>query len=135
MFIGIAKLFDSIIKNSLMKSSTHKKDITFSLMNLNFILSVYADPSTADADCSKSLSSKEAAVLAITLSLDNLPVGIGLGLSKVPLLCIIASAIIAQEFALRTGYLLGNKLSEKLSFDISWISGVLLIILAITKLI
>ena len=135
MFIGIAKLFESIIKSSLTKCNAHKKDIAFSLMDLKFILSVYADPNTADADCSKSLSVKEAAVLAITLSLDNLPVGVGLGISKAPIICIIISAIIAEEIALRTGYLLGKKISGKFNHDISWIGGVLLIILAITKLI
>lgn len=132
--IGTAKLFDSIIKNILLKSKAHKKDISFSLMSLKFILSVYADPIVADADNSKSLSAKEAAVLAITLSLDNFPVGVGLGLSAFPILCLIPSIIIAEEIALRIGIILGRKISEKSGHDISWIGGALLLILAFTKL-
>lgn len=135
MLIGTAKLFDNIIKRSLLKCNAHKKDISFSLMSLNFILSVYANPSVADADCSQTLSAKEAAILAITLSLDNFPVGIGLGLSNAPIVYIVISAIITGEFALRIGYMLGKKMSKNLKYDISWIGGVLMIILAFTRII
>lgn len=133
--LGITKLFDGIIKNALQKTDGCKKDITFSLMSLRFILSVYADPKTADADSSKTLSAKEAAVLAITLSADSLPIGIGMGLSSFPIWYVIPLAIIADEIALRSGCYFGKKASEKLHLDVSWLGGALLIIMAVSKLV
>lgn len=132
--IGILKFFDSIIKNALQKSKDCKKDISFSLMSLKFILSVYADPKTADADFSKTLSATEAAVLAITLSVDSIPIGLGIGLSELPMWCVIPLIILADEVALRSGLFFGKKAAKKLHRDISWLGGALLIIMAIFKL-
>ncbi len=104
-------------------------------MSLNFILSVYASPESADADKSKSLSPKEAAVLAITLSAESFPIGIGMGLSAVPVWCVIPLIILADEAALRLGHFFGKKAAEKLRLDVSWLGGALLIVIALTKLI
>ena len=135
LILGIAKLFDGLLKNALQKTENCKKDITFSLMSLHFILSVYANPKTADADRSKILSPKEAAVLAITLSIDSIPIGIGMGLSSFPIWCVIPIAILADEAAIRLGHFFGKKAAEKLSIEASWIGGALLIIMALAKLI
>lgn len=131
LILGTAKLFDGFIKSALQKTEHCKKDISFSLMSLKFILSVYADPKTADADCSKTLSPKEATVLAVTLSVDSLPIGVGIGLSSFPLWQVIPAVILADEVALRLGQFLGKKAAKKLHHDISWLGGALLIIMAL----
>lgn len=133
--MGVTKLFDGIIKNALQKTDNFKKDICFSLKSLKFILSVYADPKSADADSSKTLSPKEAAVLAITLSIDSFPVGVGLGLSTAPYIYVILLAIIADEFAIRSGHLLGKKTAKHTHADISWAGGALLIAMSLIKII
>ncbi|MBQ6998201.1 MAG: sporulation membrane protein YtaF [Clostridia bacterium] len=133
--LGLTKLFDGIIKNALRKTENYKKDIHFSLKSLKFILSVYADPKSADADRSKTLSPKEAAVLAVTLSADSFPIGIGLGICSYPVICIIFLAVAADEFALRLGQFLGMKTAANPHIDISWIGGALLIAMSIFKLI
>lgn len=133
--LGITKLFDGIIKNALLKTENCKKDIEFSLMSLKFILSVYANPKTADADSSMVLSPTEAAILAVTLSADSLPIGIGMGLSEFSIWFVIPLVILVDEAALRFGHFFGKKASEKLNLDISWLGGALLVIMAILKLI
>lgn len=133
--LGVVKLFDGIFKSLLMKTESRKKDIAFSLMSLNFILSVYANPESADADRSKSLSPREAAILALTLSADSFPIGIGMGLSDFPLWCVVPLMILADEAALRLGNFFGKKAAEKLRPDVSWLGGALLIIMAFSKII
>lgn len=133
--MGLTKFFEGIIKNALQKTDNLKKDICFSLKSLKFILSVYADPKSADADLSKTLSLKEAAVLAITLSVDSFPVGVGLGLSAAPYIYVILIAVLADEVAIRSGQFLGKKTAQHTRIDISWAGGALLIAMALIKII
>ncbi len=133
--MGIIKLFDGLIKNALLKTENQKKDIHFSLKSIKFILSVYANPKSADADLSKELSPKEAAVLAITLCADGFPVGIGMGISSFPIIYVLLLNIIADELALRSGVFFGKKSAMHSNVDISWIGGALLILTSIIKFI
>lgn len=132
--MAVAKLLDGIIKSHL-NNKTLKKDITFSLLSAHFILSVYINPKNADADCSKLLSTKEAIVLATSLSADSIPIGINFGLSSFSPIFAISFLVIINEIAIHFGNFIGKKASEKLLPDISWIGGVVLLLLAILKLI
>ena len=114
-----------------------KKQIKLSLFNIKFILQVYADPETADVDVSESLSTREATMLAIALSLDGLAVGfaIGLmGLSNWFIAVFLLFSLFFNSFAVLMGSWFGKKVSEHLKFNMSWVAGVILIILAITSL-
>ena len=136
--LGLIKLLDSIIKSIIRKYiSTEVKQLKLSLFNIKFILQLYADPENADVDVSESLSAKEATMLAISLSLDGLAVGfaIGLmGLSSWWFFLLLMFAFIFNSLAVLLGSWLGKKVSEHLKFNISWMAGVILIILAITSL-
>ena len=110
------------------------KEITFSALNLKFILRVYADPETADRDLSRVLSPAEALPLAIALSLDSIAVGFGAALTDTDLVRTLFLALLFNALAVRLGCILGNKIAEKVSFNLSWLSGLLLIILAVMKL-
>lgn len=132
--LGVVKLFDSSIKTFIRKHSNIKKELKFSLFNLSFILNVYADPQKADTDLSRELSPFEASSLAVALSLDGLAVGIGAGLASVNFIEIIIISLIFGIIAVLSGCYIGYKIAEKTSLNLSWISGVLLIILAIIKI-
>ena len=132
--IGIVKLLDNIIKSIIDKHTVIKKHIKFRLLNLNFILSIYANPKDADLDDSKTLSPKEAISIAIALSIDSLVAGVGVALANVSLLTILASSFILSVLAVKLGELLGNKLSDKIPFRLSWLSGIILITLAFLRL-
>ena len=132
--LGIAKLCDSAIKSLIRRSQGIHKKISFSAMHLRFILDVYANPENADSDCSKSLSAVEAAPLAIALSLDGLAVGFGAALSEAAPLRAVLFSLVANVIAVCAGSLTGNKVAEKIPLDLSWVNGLLLMVLAFLKL-
>jgi putative sporulation protein YtaF len=132
--LGIVKLLDNIIKSTIDKHTVINKQIKFHLLNLNFILNIYANPKDADLDDSKTLSPKEAISIAIALSIDSLVAGVGVALANVSLLTILVSSFILSFLAVKLGEFLGNMLSDKIPFRLSWLSGIILITLAFLRL-
>lgn len=130
--MGVIKLMDNIIKSIIDKHSINKS-IKFSLLNLNFILNVYANPKEADLDQSKTLSPREAVSLAVALSIDSLIAGVGAALGNVNFIIMIITSLLLSTISIKSGELIGNKISEKSPFQLSWLSGVLLIFLAFFK--
>ena len=134
MILGIAKILDSFTKTIIRKHKNLNKKIKFSLFNIKFILTLYADPEKADVDFSKILSPAEAAALAVSLSLDGLAVGFGAAMGNVNIFAVLVFSLITNSLAIILGGVIGNKLAKNISFDLSWLSGVILIALAASKL-
>ncbi len=132
--LGLVKLLDSITKSIIRKYSHLSKKIQFSLLNFRFILKLYADPEKADIDRSQTLTPSEAASLAVALSLDGIAVGFGAALAGISVGAIFISSLLTDMFALISGVYLGNRLTRKIPFNLSWLSGIILIGLAVTKL-
>lgn len=132
--LGVVKLFDSSIKALIRKRNDFSKEICFSMFNLNLILHIYADPQEADLDSSRRLSPKEAASLAVALSLDGLAAGFGAGVADINPFLAIGMSLVIGAVAIVTGCFLGNRLAERISVDLSWLSGAMLIVLAFLKL-
>lgn len=130
--LGVAKLCDSAIKTLIRRHKRMHRQVSFSVFSLKFILDVYADPEKADRDGSRVLSPAEAASLAVALSLDGLAVGAAL--MQVNVLIVMLFSLAVGMLAVRLGGKIGNRAAQKLSFDLSWFSGALLIVLAILKL-
>ena len=133
--IGIISLCDSSIKAYIRKRRSLDKEIAFSAMNLKFILHIYADPQAADVDESRALSAKEAVSLSVALSLDGLAAGFGAGFSSINPIGIIIISFVSGIMAVLSGSFAGNKTARKTSLNLSWVSGALLIMLAVSKLI
>ncbi len=137
-FLGIIKLFDGYIKSIIKKNNGLNKNIAFSIFNLKLTLNLYAKPEDADFDHSKVLSAKEAVAIAIALSLDSLTIGFGQGLLKMTWLysgIIIFFSFIIGILALAIGGYLGNRISKKSKINLSWLGGLILIIMAILKIV
>ncbi len=132
--LGVFKLLDNLIKSLINKHTTINKQIEFSMLNLNFILNIYANPNEADVDDSKVLSPKEALSIATALSIDSLVAGAGAALVNVSILAILISSIIFSALAVKSGEIIGIKLSDKVPFRLSWLSGIILILLAVYRL-
>jgi putative sporulation protein YtaF len=132
--LGVIKLLDNLIKSAIDKHTTINKQIEFSLLNLKFILNIYANPYEADVDHSKILSPREALSLALALSIDSLVAGVGAALANVSILAVILSSFILSTLAVKSGEMLGHKLSDKVPFGLSWLSGAILISLAFIRL-
>ena len=134
LVLGLIKLLDGITKSIIRKYSNLNKELNFSLFNFKFILRLYADPEEADVDRSRTISGVEAVSLAIALSLDGLAVGFGAALASVNVIVIILTSLIITPVFILLGCYIGNKIARKVSFNLSWISGVILIVLAVLNL-
>jgi len=89
---------------------------------------------TATVDVPESISPKEAAVLAVSLSLDGFAVGFGAALLGFNAWAVVLFSFLANGIALYFGAALGNRLARSLPFNISWSTGIMLIGLAFTRL-
>ena len=133
--LGVVKLLDSVTKSIIRKHTDLKREIKGSLFNFKFIINLYADPEKADIDASKTISPTEAVALAISLSLDGLAVGIGAALGNVNGLIVFLFSLITNAISIVLGCFIGNKIAKKSQFNLSWLSGVVLIIMAFLKVI
>ncbi|GAA0078383.1 hypothetical protein UT300005_27620 [Clostridium sp. CTA-5] len=133
MCLGIYRLFECIFKSYISKRSKIDTPLTFKLFDFKFVLDVYADETKADFDNSKILNPKEAFYLALALSLDSLAVGFGSSLTSINYLQVIILCFIIGFLAVSIGVFVGKKVADNINIELSWLSGVLLIILAIIK--
>jgi putative sporulation protein YtaF len=134
LIIGVVKLLDSITKAFIRKHSQFSKEMNLSLFNFKFIMKLYADPEAADIDVSRSIDSKEAVLLAISISLDGFAVGFGAALLGFNGGAILLFSLFANAAALLLGSMLGNKTAQRMPFNVSWLAGVILIGLAFMQL-
>lgn len=132
--LGIMKLFDSVLKNFIKKHQSAQKNLSFRLFDLRFILKIYVDSTAADQDLSRHLSIGEAASLAFALSIDGLAAGFGAGLAAVNFWQALMVSLLITAAAVTIGGRVGRKIADKLRFDLSWLSGFLLMLLAFLKL-
>ena len=131
--LGFLRIFEGLLKSYLNKKSLSSHNIEVTVFSFKLVLNVYADVTAADLDHSKSLSIKEALYLGTALSLDSLIIGFGAALAPISFLEVTLLSIIFNFIAIATGAFIGSKCAEKLDIDLSWISGVILIILALLK--
>lgn len=132
--LGAIRLADSLIKNYINHHYEVRKDIHFSFSQLQFIISIYGNPTAADSDHSQTLSMKETVFLAFAMSIDSLVAGTFAAFLKVHILPTMLAAFLIGVAAMGLGQLLGRKIASRLSWNLSWLSGVLFIVLAFSKL-
>lgn len=132
--LGFMRLFEGLLKNFLNKKALCSDGTCVNIYNFKLILHVYADNTSADMDQSHSLNPKEAIALGIALSLDSLLVGIGIALSSISFLQITVLSLVIHFFAIILGSYLGTKCAKKLNVDLGWLSGAILMLLAILRL-
>lgn len=131
--LGIVKLFDSSLKALIRKSEQTAPQLSFSFLKFQFILTVYADPNKADTDASSSLSPREAVSLGTALSLDSAAVGFGAGVLPLHAGWTVLFSLAVGACAIFFGCFLGNQVAKRSSLNLSWLSGLLLILLAFLK--
>lgn len=133
--IGATKLLDGITKSIIQKHAGIRKEMHFSMFNFKFILHLYADPEAADADGTKDISVTEAAALALSLSLDGAAAGFGAALTQTNVAAVVLFSLITDTLAVTLGHKLGGKLASRLTRNVSWLGGAVLIGIAVSKLI
>lgn len=92
---------------------------------------IYFDGTRADKDLSKSISCREAVILAAALSADSLITGAGMaGAAILPLMAVSFAAGI---ISVNAGSYIGRHVIFTGRLNLQWLGGVLLIILALIK--
>lgn len=133
MLLGTYRLFESFFKTYIQKFSNSEVPLTFKFFDFKFVLEIYANETKADYDKSKILTGKEAFYLAVALSLDSLAVGFGSSLGSVRYLEVILLSLIVGISSLIIGSYMGSKFVEKVDMNLSWLSGAILILLALMR--
>jgi putative sporulation protein YtaF len=128
---GISILFQKVTKSILGKCYNNRKTVKF----LGLVIDIYLDETKADKDMSNTLSPGEAFALAAALSVDSLASGLGAGLVGVNIFRIAVISVAMGIIAITLGGLLGRFAGLKSKLDLSWMSGAILIVLAVLKLV
>ena len=131
--LGCIKLFDSTVKALIRRCSGKEARVTLSLPHLTLLLTIYADPAAANGPDTSVLSPGEAFSLGIALAFDSAAAGFGAGMTSLKLPAAFVLAFCFTAAALTVGSLLGRRLAGHFSFDLSWLAGCLLLILALLK--
>jgi len=133
--LGIIKLLDSITKSVIKRNINVTKQVRFSFLNFKFIINLYANPEAADQNSDRIISPVEAIALALALSLDGLAIGFGAALGNTSILTVLIASLITDLALIILGLYLGHKLAKKTGLNLSWLSGVILIIIAFMNLV
>ena len=132
--IGVYRIFEVFFKKYIRKFSNKNTPLTFKVFDFKFVLQIYADEIKADYDKSKLLTAKEAFYLSVALSLDSLAVGFSSGLVYVNYIQVMVLCFLVGMICIILGSYLGRYFTNIINMNLSWISGVLLIILAILRI-
>ncbi|AIY84333.1 MULTISPECIES: sporulation membrane protein YtaF [Bacillota] len=132
--LGIYKLFEGVFKKFMNKYTNTTKPLTFKLFDFKFALEVYLDEKKADYDRSKNISLKESIYLAIALSIDSLAVGFGASFINVNSLFMIMTCFIFGIASIKIGSYIGKNMISSSNNNLSWVSGICLLVIAFLKL-
>lgn len=132
--LSLTKFFDFFIKMWIQRSKDASPKVDFHFLNFHFLLQIMCDATQADVDHSKELSSKEAAALSLALSFDGLAAGLGAGMAGSSLPPALFLSFLLSMLSVLSGCFLGNKIAGKTELNLTWVSGVILLVLAFLKL-
>lgn len=132
--LGVLKLLDYSIKKYINSHVNVHKDLSFSVSGLSIIVSIYGNPLAADWDHSKSLSWKETIIFSLAMSIDSLVAGTLSGFLMISPGLTALSSLLVGSAVMFLGQFLGHKLAATKDWDLSWVSGILFLILAFGKL-
>ena len=132
--LGAIKLFDSSIRRKIRENRFNSKEVKVQTKNLRFILTVYAAPEAANTEDVETLSPAEALSLGLALSLDSAAAGFGAASGEYSLLLAALLAFLISLGAVSLGCKTGRLLAAKSDFNFSIIGGILLLLLAFSKL-
>lgn len=134
--MAILKLFDSSVKAFIRRSKSllpHKR-FAFTFRELGVILTIYANPETANKDTPSILTPAEALPLSLALSLDSAAVGVGAGVSMSHPLLTAVITFFTGCLGVYTGKKLSAYICSHIKLDFSFIGGFLLLLLAWSRL-
>lgn len=132
LLMGLSCIFQGIIKKILKEHDNKQVKLHYS--GISFVLNIYLDETCADSDQNYHLSLREAFYLAIALSIDSLVSGFAFGISIVNPLPVLLCNLCIGIFVILFGAWMGKKIAYRQKRDLSWISGILFLMLAFSRI-
>lgn len=133
-FLGCEKLLESLIRHLAGAYPDIIGNWTCKIKQLNIIFTIYFSPEEANRQEVQVLSGKEAFFLSLALSLDSMFASMAFSCQVTSLLFLFFAAAFFHFLLFSLGYLSGLLVSKKVSFDLSWLSGLFLLLLALGTL-
>lgn len=131
---GVIRLTEALFKGYLHHKPNAKHSFNVNILGIKLDVEASLPTQHTSPYKYKSLTLKETFALGTALSLDSIAVGIGIGLVNINYLQVLLFSICINLVMLALGNFLGYKVSQKLGLDLGWLSGVILLLLAISKL-
>lgn len=135
MLLGCSKLSESLIRLLARKCPSLKRNWGCRIKQLNIIFTVYLSPEDANQEDLQVLTPKEALLLSLALSLDSVLVGMAFTTGQFPLIALFLLSAAFNLLLFAAGYGFGHLISTVLHVDLSWLSGLFLLLLAVHALV
>lgn len=129
--IGLSKLSESLIRAVARRHPSLTRNWGCRIKQIHIIFTVYLSPEDANRDDLQILSPKEALVLSLALSLDSVLVGLAFNTGLIHPAALFLAAAFFNLLLFSAGYGVGYLLRSALHTDLSWLSGLCLILLAL----
>lgn len=131
--VGIYKLAEYGIKAYMKKHKSFCKHVKITFSQVQFILSIYNNPIEADKDRSATMSAAEGVFLALAMSLDGFFGGLGASFLGMNTWITTLVSLMLGYVAVEAGGYLGRHIALYSKKDFSWVSGLLFVILAFSR--
>ena len=132
--LGLGKLSESLIRFLARKYPSLSRNWGCRIKQINIIFTVYLSPEDANREDLQILSPKEALLLSLALSLDSVLAGMAFTTGTLPLAALFLLSALFNLILFMAGYGFGHLASSVLRVDLSWLSGLFLLILAALSL-
>ena len=132
--LGFGRLSESLLRAAARKNPGFTRHRGCRFRQLNIIFTVYLSPEDANRTDPQILSPKEALLLSLALSLDSVFVGMAFTAVSFPPALLFLAAALFNLLLFCAGYGCGFLLCRALHADLSWLSGLCLLLLAFQNL-
>ena len=133
--LGCSKLSESLIRLLARRHPSLSRNWGCKIKQINIIFTIYLSPEDANREDLQVLTPKEALLLSLALSLDSVLVGMAFHTESLPLILLFVLAALFNLLLFAAGYGFGHLVSSVLHVDLSWLSGLFLLLLAVQVLI
>lgn len=132
--VGIFKLAEYAIKSYTRRHPFFCKHMKITISQVQFIFSIYNDPTEADCDHSATMSVMEGVFFALAMSLDGFFGGVGAALLGINIWLTSILNFLLGFAAVSAGSYLGKRLTQQRERDLSWVGGLVFVCLAFGKI-
>lgn len=132
--LGMSKLAESLLRFLTRRYPSLTRNWGLKIKQLNIIFTVYLSPEDANQEDLQVLSAREALLLSLALSLDSVLVGMAFTAGRLPFLPLFLLSALFNLLLFGAGYGFGHLVSSVLRIDLSWLSGLFLLLLALQAL-